>query len=320
MGFYLYKDTANAVWCELDEKNNTFRGVPFGYYMCAAMNTLNSFEGAERFNRNESDWIDNNKETAKELGIVGTQGETRIESFLNEFPIVKKDLWWDEYQGFLAILKEFNYDVLKRKESKVTELLFEIYNKYKYFPAFIMSGRTEFADEYERNEFFEENRNVFIKSAGYDIVECKGVSIPCEKYYVHDFQYAFVLDFWEWLFHPNSQKVKVCKACGILFCSNNTNATYCNICKKDMGKIRYQARKKNVERKLHQEILSMLYTLDDTKELSNAFLNESNYYWDIVSGKDVKKNPAYKKRIRTKEDYMKWLQEQKKAYKKRKEV
>lgn len=62
----------------------------------------------------------------------------------------------------------------------------------------------------------------------------------------------------------------------------------------------------------------MLYTLDDTKELSNAFLNESNYYWDIVSGRDVEKNPAYKKRIKTKEDYMKWLQEQKKACKKRK--
>lgn len=109
-----------------------------------------------------------------------------------------------------------------------------------------------------------------------------------------------------------------CQNCGHTFFSTNVNATYCTLCKKNMGKIRHQARKKNVERKLHQEILSMLYTLDDTKELSNAFLNESNYYWDIVSGKDVKKNPAYKKRIKTKEDYMKWLQEQKKAYKKRK--
>lgn len=108
-----------------------------------------------------------------------------------------------------------------------------------------------------------------------------------------------------------------CQNCRHGFFSTNTNATYCEFCKKNMGKIRYQARKKNVERKLHQEILSMLYRLDDTKESSNAFLNESNYYWDIVSGKGVEKNPAYKKRIKTKEDYMKWLQEQKKAYKKR---
>ncbi len=320
MGLYLYKDTANAAWCEFDEENETFKGVPFGYYMCSVLNTLNSFKDKEHFIRNESAWIENNKELAKKLGIINAGGQLQLDKWWKEFPIAKKELWWGEYQGFLTILKAFNYDVMKSKRNEVTEFLFELYDKYKYFPAFIMLGGTNFVDEIERNNFFDENRNAVIRSAGYDIVECKGVSIPCEKYYVSDYQYAFVLDFWEWLFHPNSQKIRVCKECGILFCSNNVNATYCHLCKENMGKIRYQARKKNVERKLHQEVLSMLYTLDDTKELSNAFLNESNYYWDIVSGRDVEKNPAYKKRIKTKEDYMKWLQEQKKSYKKRKEV
>lgn len=316
MGLYLYKDASNASWYELDEERGTFKGLPFGQYVCVCLNTLNSFESKERFLRNESTWIKENDVIARTIGLVNENGQLQLEEWWNTHPLSNKELWWSEYQDLLNLLTKLE---LVREKENANEYIFALYDSFKYFPVHACIKDFFYFTKENRNTYFDEHRDLFVKSAGYEIIKVGETLVPCEKYFVRDVPSAFILDFWEWLFNPQSLKIRTCKECGILFCSNNVNATYCPLCKKNMGKIRYQARKKNVERKLHQEILSMLYTLDDTKELSNAFLNESNYYWDIVSGKDVEKNPAYKKRIKTKEDYMKWLQEQKKAYKKRKE-
>lgn len=103
-----------------------------------------------------------------------------------------------------------------------------------------------------------------------------------------------------------------CKECGSVFVGSNANATYCEICKKNMGSIRYKNRRNNKERFLHKTISDQLRLIDET--LSNNFLNESNYYWDIVQGKIQTVNTSYRDDITTKDDYMKWLKEKKKQY------
>ena len=79
---------------------------------------------------------------------------------------------------------------------------------------------------------------------------------------------------------------------------------YCKDCSKQRGKINGINRKDNKERYLHKRINDKLtyYNLDNSD-----FLNESNYYWDIVRGKSVEFNPTYRNDIKTMSDYMTWL-------------
>lgn len=105
----------------------------------------------------------------------------------------------------------------------------------------------------------------------------------------------------------------ICENCGSLFISNNSKAKYCEACKQPeiMGKIRYRKRKSNKARKLHQDILSMAYRKNkEGMEVSDLFLNESNYYWDIVRNKIPKteRKNWYLDYIHSEEDYMEWLE------------
>jgi hypothetical protein len=138
---------------------------------------------------------------------------------------------------------------------------------------------------------------------------------PCEKWQVENFWDIFILDFWEVLTNPKIGKFRVCKECSCLFLSNNNNATYCDLCKKNIAKIRYKNRKRNKERYLHKNILDYLYLIDESKNMSNEFLNESNYYWDVVRKKSVEKSLIYTEKITTKKQYMQWLEDKMKYYK-----
>ena len=61
---------------------------------------------------------------------------------------------------------------------------------------------------------------------------------------------------------------------------------------------------------MHKQITDILNNYSE--EGSENFRIESNYYWAIVRGNTPKQIPvSYDPRIITKEDYFKWLQEQK---------
>lgn len=133
--------------------------------------------------------------------------------------------------------------------------------------------------------------------------------------------YVFSEDLWQLLFFENAPKIRACSNCGQLYFSSNFKAKYCPDCKGNYGKIRYKHRKENSARALHTYVLNLLYlkyggsspakSAGMTSDISNAFLAESNYYWDIVSGRNPQPNPDYNADIRTESDYISWLESKK---------
>lgn len=99
----------------------------------------------------------------------------------------------------------------------------------------------------------------------------------------------------------------VCKECGNRFFNTNCNATYCEKCKQQMGKIRYKNRKQNRSRFIHKEILDILYNLKIDKNRKEDFRKESNYYWGIINGEISDTNTNYKELIVDESDYIAWL-------------
>ncbi len=98
-----------------------------------------------------------------------------------------------------------------------------------------------------------------------------------------------------------------CPRCGHIFYPNN-KSKYCDECKKDSSAIRNEKRRQSV-RYFHKKVYDKI-TLSNKydSDFRNDFMNESNYYWDIVQGKDVTVNPLYREHIKTESQYKKWLE------------
>jgi hypothetical protein len=85
------------------------------------------------------------------------------------------------------------------------------------------------------------------------------------------------------------------------------------MCKEESNVIRNENRLKSVRyihKKIYDKINNSKFHTNTEKEL---FLAESNYYWDIVRGKEVKPIPLFAANIKTEEDYKKWLEEKLKS-------
>lgn len=120
------------------------------------------------------------------------------------------------------------------------------------------------------------------------------------------------------LWDYENKNIRICRNCNSSYISQNNKTKYCEVCRQPeiMGKIRYANRKSNKARKLHQEVLTLTYGFaKKPNNDSNAFLNESNYYWDIVQGKKPEKVKGYSNRIKTEEQYISWLERKRDEYK-----
>ena len=110
-------------------------------------------------------------------------------------------------------------------------------------------------------------------------------------------------------YEKNSKKV--CPICGNTFYKSNGVSKYCEQCKKpeNIGKIRQEKRTKSV-RYLHKRIYDTVHNsskFDD--ETLKELMDESNYYWNNVTGKIQtidKKN--YYRNINEENEYRKWLE------------
>lgn len=117
----------------------------------------------------------------------------------------------------------------------------------------------------------------------------------------------FAADLYHVLVSGLAGTPRLCPRCGHIFYPNN-KSKYCNDCKKDSPSIRNEKRRQSV-RYYHKKVydkITQSKKYDDN--FRNAFMNESNYYWDIVQGKEVIVNPLYKERIKTETQYKKWLE------------
>ena len=306
-----YKDTNNNVWYEVDEEKN-FRCINFGFYVVELLNLCSYWSSKEHFINCLTTLLDPNSQICKEYRFSDEKGSFIIENLSNVYDDGLKDVlgWYKEYSELLVFIQR----VPDYKKEKNYDMLAGMYLHFKFFLSMISRGQYEPISN-ERFLKWENKEKDFIEFCGHTFFH--DAKIPCEHYKTKNHSDIFILDLWEFLFNSQIPKINVCKECGLLFVSNNTNATYCNICKKAMNQIRYRNRKENKERFLHKQIIDFLYSIDETKSLSNEFLNESNYYWDIVCGKEVETNNMYNEKITSNEQYYEWLLKKRSQYKKR---
>ena len=141
-------------------------------------------------------------------------------------------------------------------------------------------------------------------------IDEKWVSGNC--WFTENFGFMFSRDLYHTLVDcSNDVKIKKCSRCGHLFIAETNKHKYCPDCKATPNTIRVEQRKKSV-RYLHKRVYDKLNNYDkysyNGKKMLSDFLAESNYYWDIVRGKEIELNPMYSNKIKTEAQYRKWLE------------
>lgn len=104
-----------------------------------------------------------------------------------------------------------------------------------------------------------------------------------------------------------------CPICGNAFVKRDKRRNFCDVCSSDEHKKKKyndQKRKSDVQY-LHKITTDMLR---NRQEDYLPFVEESRYYADLVSGKDIEYNPKYDPTIKTESDYRKWLEKKHKEY------
>ncbi len=107
-----------------------------------------------------------------------------------------------------------------------------------------------------------------------------------------------------------------CPICRKSFIKRDGRTKFCPACSlNEKAKKQYNDKKRKTEpRYIHKNICDMLR---NRGENYLDFCRESDYYWDVVNRKNVSHNAAYDDTIRTKSDYINWLEEKRKAYRRR---
>ena len=327
MKYVFYKDNINSCWWE--EENGKLKKYPFGHYVFTFLNTANAMKDKETFVNSESLWLSDNNHMTNILGWCDKSGKVSKEKLSEYYDKAISGnesiaLWKDEFEMFAEYMK--NLQQFRNSQMANTNLL-GIYTRFKYFFTAICSEEYNYIPptDNKRNEFFDNIFSQLVCFKGFCIVgnekEQFTDAIPCEAFECAELFNIFILDFWEFLFNPVCKKttVRFCKNCGSMFIDSNNKARYCEVCRQPeiMAKIRYANRKSNKARKLHQEVLTLAYGIaKKPNNESNAFLNESNYYWDIVQGKNPEKVKGYSNRIKTEEQYIGWLEKKREDFKK----
>ncbi|MCM1220018.1 MAG: hypothetical protein NC548_36565 [Lachnospiraceae bacterium] len=323
--FIAYRDRINNCWYMFG-KNNILYSAPFGHFVTenCCNNCADMLHGKDVFVDNT--FYKQSKIKHPDVNLLLLVGwmdadtmtvtKEKLSEYYDRVILNSKLLSWrDEYELMLEYL--MNIDKFTNSKTSMQDL-FSIYNHFKYFNTSVCSDIYHYEpDRIKRNEFMDKQYNKMVVYKGMQMIPLESGDVPTECFEFQEFFDIFILDLWEFLFNPacRNKKLLKCENCGSLFYSSNNQAKYCDICRQPeiMGKIRYKNRKKNTVRNLHHDIVTKLYSAGNGKEkspneISNAFLEESNYYWDIVQGKEVTPNPLYQEHIKTESQYKKWLE------------
>lgn len=142
--------------------------------------------------------------------------------------------------------------------------------------------------------------------------------VLCRAFCISDQDDIFGWDLYHVLMEHTTVP-QVCPRCGSFHLPKTNRFKYCHDCSADKAGTRKIYRENNPERDLHKRINDKLHTLKEYKTNSaelNKFMNESNYYWDIVRGKEpaTPAEPWYDLNITTKEQYQAWLEKKLEEY------
>lgn len=110
--------------------------------------------------------------------------------------------------------------------------------------------------------------------------------------------------------------LKHCPICHVAFIKRDKRKNFCPSCSLDeKAKKQYNDQKRKKSPKaLHKNICDMLRNRNQDY---SEFMIESDYYWDIINGKNIVYNNKYDKTIKTKSDYRAWLKKKHEEYKRR---
>lgn len=212
-------------------------------------------------------------------------------------------------------------DTFKSEDAPDLEaVLINTWKQYRYihfdlwydYIDLIENGYEEEALDYEYvfSEYLKKHSIIVCNDMQSIVIDEKWVSGNC--WFTENDGFMFARDLYHTLVDcSNDVKIKKCSRCGHLFIAETNKHKYCPDCKATPNTIRVEQRKKSV-RYLHKRVYDKLNNYDkysyNGKKMLSDFLAESNYYWDIVRGKEIELNPMYSNKIKTEAQYRKWLE------------
>lgn len=312
MHLYVYKplyDRAGSWLLREDDKNGNISYSSWKYkeYFLHIMNSYKLMTS------------EHVREIVCNLGIVS---KDELPDMLDD-----KNKWCESFEELLYYIDTTNSSVT------LSEKL-EIYNKYKYFGYYL------FRQDYDSFEYFSVNKSERAKYEGIirylgagTVIDENNDEILCDVYDVRLECFLFALDLFEVMFNPDdSFGFRECPICNRYFILNRSagrNAKYCTHCraeKKNIKKIQYDNYVNQRPIRIRKNIINLLTEPNnyDEDELQ-SFKYESHFYSCAVHGKKVKnskyysfskfKFKEYRKDIKTKDQYISWLEEKYKEYK-----
>lgn len=193
-----------------------------------------------------------------------------------------------------------------------------IITKYLAFESVL--GLIEFMGNHEDRQYYtkEEYRKFTMQVLGSHIVSFK---LDTElRQYKNSYIRVYTLhDIQELLFDDIIQMIDFkysledCPICHNYFVKRDKRRNFCDKCSNDeKKKKKYNDQKRKDDLQYLRKITTDM--LRNRQEDYFPFAEESRYYADLVSGKDVEYNPKYDSTIKTESDYRKWLERKHKEY------
>lgn len=269
-------------------------------------------------------WFHHSKEVAQlPIGVIvfyflnrinRVKGDGQID-FSKYVDLIPKDfdhvhydvnIWRVCYDNLLEILEHLSgmkESEKHRAYKKYCQLAYFLVNNFDWEEWVSYADSCEKADEIVNKNYklpeviaFRGNR-----------VDTNGTPYAC--YEVAGFEYLFILDLWELMFNPNAKIIiKQCEHCSDFFFTITNQKKYCFDCSepKKYNRIKNAKQKKDESKRIYKLITDIFYRRDEKSPELQAFLNENQYYKDILNGKKVEPNPEYLN-IQSKEEYLSWL-------------
>ncbi len=326
MRFLMLEDTEKKRWIYYDSKTESMGDIPFGEITASIIDEIINLSPNSKHHKKLL-------EVYKKLGI-----ERKSEDMHHQYKNVKKPLkrlldtmyslsyWksvvpvdelkiamfnaWKEYRymNFLGLWEHYADEHFITEESvKSDRVLGKLNKTHEDIKSFVDTCHESAAELAESmHNIINESFLIYIDNMG--ICDNENKFRIGRSFVTPDITYIFCWDLYHILVSWIADTPHFCPRCCQLFYSNNNKSKYCPDCKKDSSTIRSENRKKSV-RYYHKKVYDKINQSSKyDNDFKNAFLSESNYYWDRVCKKEVPENPSFSEKIETEQQYQEWLE------------
>ena len=319
MKYLAVEDIKKKCWIVYDFETALYKEVPFGDYTEGVINSYvltdkNSVHYKKIIDALKKDGISFNE---KEMNIFAENSKYVISELHRTLSNIS---YWESLIKKNELVSSTGHHLSRLDFEKI---LLDEWKKYRFacFPKIWLDLVSLMVDNDPEYEELNLSVNKIVNSTL--IRFCDYISFVDKEenfrngkcFVIPEEEFLYYWDLYHVLVSNQTETPRICPRCQALFFSNNNKSLYCHRCKKESNLIRSENRKKS-DRYLHKKIYDKLNNSKFyTNEEKEAFLAESNYYWDVVCGKQcVGSQKHYDNKIKTKEDYSDWLQRKLKYY------